>query len=555
MVSKLIKNGTSIMFQRQSTILSAAGVMMALTVGSAILGLYKQHMLAGLAVPSTLDALDAFEAAFRVPNLVFQIVVAGALNAAFIPVFGELISRKQAANGWKLAIDLMNITMILFGVAALIIVIVAEPFVHYFVAPGFDAEKLKMTADLTRLMMISPILLGLSAFLSGSLQVFHRFFIPALAPILYNLGTILGIWLLYPVFGVWGIAYGVIAGSVAHLLVQWPLAHHLGFRFAWSWRWRDALVQKVGKLMLPRTIGLSIDQLEALVASMLISTLGAGSMLMFGRVFSLVAFPISFFGVSIAQASLPTLSKEAVEDMQAFRQTLLTTFHQILYLIVPVVVLLTVLKLPVVRVILNFPDWTQTLVAAQVLLFFTPMLVAQAALHLWVRGFYALKDTVSPLIAAAVGVIVSVFVMVLTLAPLGMRGVGVGMTVGSYASLFVLIYLMWKRLGGFTLSNLVIPAVRILVSGAIMAVAVYLPIKPIESLFLDTTTTLNLVFLSALVSWFGMSLYLLVTWLLGSEEIVMFIRLAHKVRSLREAIIKVPASYQESFSGDITTET
>ena len=543
------------MFQRQSTILSAAGVMMVLTVGSAILGLYKQHMLAGLAEVNYLDALDAFEAAFRIPNLIFQLVIAGALNAAFIPVFGDMIAKKKEGSAWKLAVDLINVAAVVFAVVAAIILIAAEPFVRYFVAPGFEPEKLQLTANLTRLLMISPILLGVSAFLSGGLQVHHRFFIPAVAPILYNLGAILGIGLLFPMFGVWGIVYGVLLGSLAHLLVQIPLAYHLGFRYHLSWGWKDAMVKKVSKLMLPRTIGLSIDQLETLVAGMLISMLGSGALLMYGRVFSLVAFPISFFGVSIAQASLPTLSKEAVEDVDAFRSTLLTTFHQILYLIVPVMVLMTVLKLPVIRVVLNFPEWTQTLEAAQILLSFTPMLGAQAAIHLWVRGFYALKDTVSPLLAGAVGVVVSVFIMVVTLAPLGIPGIGIGMTIGSFATLGILIVLMARRIGGFTWSNLVIPAFRILLSGAIMALAVYLPIKPIEALFLDTATTINLILLSILVSWFGMSLYLLVSWLLGSAEIVMFIRLAHKLRSWCEALVKMPAAYQENFPSEVSSDT
>lgn len=554
MVSNWLKSGTNLMFQRQTTILSAAGVMMILTFGSAVLGLYKQHMLAGLAVPANLDALDAFEAAFRLPNLFFQLLIAGALNAAFIPVFGELMSRGRESDAWRLTTNLINVAMVLFAVVGVVIFIFAEPFVHYFVAPGFDSEKLALTADLTRLMMLSPIILGASAFLSGSLQVHHRFIVPALAPILYNLGTILGIWLLYPTYGVQGIAYGVIIGSIAHLLIQVPLAARLGFRYRLSWAWKDEAVRKVGRLMVPRALGLSIDQLEVLVASMLISTLGAGSLLMFGRVFSLVTFPIAFFGVSIAQASLPTLSKEAVEDIDAFRGTLLTTFHQILYLIVPVAVLLTVLKLPVVRIVLNFPDWNQTLVAAQVLLAFTPMLIAASAMHLWVRGFYAVQDTVSPLMAAAIGVVVSVFVAILTLSTLGMRGVGLGMTVGSFLSLGVLIYLMSQRIGGFNWSNLFMPAFRILISGALMAVVVYLPIKPLEALFLDTATTLNLIFLCVLVSWFGMTVYLFVSWVMGSEEIVMFIRLAHKLRSWREAFVKLPAAYQEGFGGDVTQE-
>lgn len=566
MVSKWIKNGTNLMFQRQTTILSAAGVMMVLTVGSAALGLYKLHLLSSLDVVTNRDLLDAYKMAFALPDLIFQMVIAGALNAAFIPVFGEMMARKQDESAWKLAVNLINIAIVIFAVVAVVLFIAAEPFVHYFVAPGFEPDKLALTANLTRLMMVSPILLGVSAFLSGSLQVHHRFFIPAIAPILYNLGAIVGIWLFViqdsawagawvPDFGIWWLAYGVLFGSLLHLAIQIPLAWHLGFRYQPTWRWKDAVVRKVGKLMVPRTIGLSIDQLESLVSKMLVSTLGTGSPFLFGQVFSLVTFPISFFGVSIAQAAFPTLSKEAVENKDVFRTTLLTTFHQILYLIVPVVVLLTVLKLPAVRVILNFPDWTRTLVAAQVLLVFTPMLIAQSSIHLWVRGFYALKDSVSPVAAGAAGVIVSVFISVVTLPSLGMRGLGIGMTLGSFVTLGVLIYLMSKRLGGFNWSNLVLPAFRILLSGAIMAVAVYLPIKPIEALFLDTATTLNLILLSALVSWFGLSLYLLVSWLLGSEEIVMFIRLAHKLRSWRAALVKMPAAYQQGFSGEMTSDS
>lgn len=533
--------------------MSAAGVLMTLTLGSALLGLYKQHALAALYTSSSANALDAFTAAFRLPDLVFQMVVAGGLNAAFIPVFGEMTAHKQTADAWKLAANLMNIILVVFAFVALIILLFANQLV-YVVSPEYSPEKLALVANLTRVMMISPIVLGVSAFLSGGLQVHHRFLIPALAPILYNLGIIAGIAWLYPRFGVWGLTYGVILGSLLHLAVQIPVAWHLGFRFRLSFRWKDAVVQRVGKLMLPRTVGLSIDQLESQVATILVSTLGDGAMFLYARVFSIVTLPISFFGVSIAQAAFPTLSREAVSDKDAFRQTLLTTFHQILFLIVPVAVLLTVLKLPVVRVILNYHDWTSTLVTAQVLLAFTPMLVAQSAVHLWVRGFYALKDTVSPIAAAAAGVIASVFISVVTLPALGMRGLGIGMTVGSFVSLAILIWLMKKRLGGFGWTNLYLPVLRIALSGAIMAAAVYLPIKPIEAVFLDTSRTLDLIFLSALVTWFGLSLYLLVAWILGSEEIVMFIRLAHRLRSWREAVTKVPAAYQDGFSAEINTE-
>jgi putative peptidoglycan lipid II flippase len=273
---------------------------------------------------------------------------------------------------------------------------------------------------------------------------------------------------------------------------------------------------------------------------MLVSTLGAGAFFLFSQVFSLIAFPISFIAVSISQASLPTLTKEANENIAIFRQTLLSTFHQILYLVVPITVLMVVLKLPITRVVFNFPVWNDTLVVAQVLLVFAPAIIAQSAIHLWVRGLYALQDTVSPLTAGAVGVVTSVMVSVLTLSTLGMRGVALGMVAGGFVTLFLLMYFMLRKVGGFSWSGVMAPVARILFAGAIMAIAVYLPVRPMEGVLFDTSRTADLVMLSVVVGGFGLSLYLFVTWILGSAEIVLFIKVAHKLRKWREAFVRFP---------------
>lgn len=541
MVNKIIKNGTNLMFQRQSTILSAAAVLMIMSAGIALLGLIKLHLLSGLYVDAESKlVLDAFKAAFRIPDLIFQVLVVGALNAAFIPVFGELISKKDTNAAWTTVSSMINTSLVFFAVVAAVVFVAAEPFVHYFVAPDFSGEKLQLTADLTRALMISPILLAASAFLTGSIQVHHRFMVPALAPLFYNLGIIAGILWLYPEFGVWGLVYGVLIGSVFHLAVQIPMARHLGFRYQMVLGWRDAVVQRISKLMLPRTIGLGIDQLELLVAGMLVSTLGDGAFFLFTQVFSLIAFPISFIAVSISQASLPTLTKEVNEDINLFRQTLLSTFNQIMYLVVPIAVLMVVLKLPITRMIFNFPNWTDTLVVAQVLLVFAPAIVAQSAIHLWVRGLYALQDTVSPLTAGAIGVITSVVVSIAMLSTLGMRGIALGMVAGGFVTLVLLMYFMFRKIGGFSWSTVVAPLARILFAGAIMAVAVYLPVRPMESVLFDTSRTIDLVMLSIVVGGFGLSLYLFVTWILGSAEIVLFIKVAHKLRKWREAFVRFP---------------
>jgi putative peptidoglycan lipid II flippase len=553
MVYRLIKNGTNLMFQRQTTIMSAAGVLMVMSLGSAILGFIGVRMLNGLAVTtSAKDGLDAFKAAFQIPDLMFQVLVAGALNAAFIPMFGELIAKKHREKAWLLTTQLLNIVLVVFGVIGLVVFIFAEPLTKLIVTPGYTHDKLALTAELTRLMMVSPILLGISGFLTGSIQVHRRFIVPALAPILYNVGGLVGIVWLYPRFGVHGLAYGIILGAVLHLLIQLPLALHLGFRYRPIFNFKDKAVLQVGKLMVPRTVGLSIDKLETLVASMLVSTLGSGSLLLFSHVFSLITFPVLFFGVSIAQASLPTLATEALDNLDDFRQTLLTTFHQILFLIVPVTVLLVVLKLPITRLALNFPEWeTQTLEAAQLLLFFAPGLIAQASIHLWVRGFYALQDTVSPLKAAAAGVIVSVGVALLTISTLGMRGIALGMVVGGFGTLMVLMWLMRKRLGGFSWDSLYLPTLRILFCGFLMSVVVYFSFKAVEEYVIETSTTLNLLMLSLMVSWLGGTLYLFISWLLGSNEVLLFFGFAQKLRKWREAFVRIP-NYQEPATSTAT---
>ena len=157
MVSRWLKDSTNLMFQRQTTILSAAGVLMAMSLGSAILGLYKIHAFSALLSPENAILTGAFKAAFKLPDFIFQVVVAGALNAAFIPVYGELFARKKDDESWRLASSVMTATLIFFGILSVIVLIFAEPFVKIIIAPRFTGEKLELTAQLTRLMMVSPL--------------------------------------------------------------------------------------------------------------------------------------------------------------------------------------------------------------------------------------------------------------------------------------------------------------------------------------------------------------------------------------------------------------
>ncbi len=533
------------MFQRQTTILSAAGVLMIMAIGGAALGLIKLHLLTGLLNPNSADSLDAFQFAFTIPDFVFNILIIGALNAAFIPIFGQLVHKNKTKESWHVLASMINTAALFFGVISLVVFLTAD-YIIPLLARDFTASQLEITIRLTKLLMISPILLGVSAFITGAIQVHHRFFIPALAPFLYNVGAIFGIIYLYPQFGVDGLAYGILIGSVMHLLLQIPMIYHLGYRHSLRLGWATNPVQRIAKLTLPRSLGVGVDRVEVVVITMLLATISSGGLFLFTKIQTLIAFPISFFGVSIAQAALPTLTKEAAENVDEFRTTLFTTFHQILYLVVPVTVLMIILKLPIIRMVGNLDDWTLTLEAAQVLLWLAPAIIAQSAIHLWARASYALEDSVLPLLAGSVGVVLTVLLSIVTLDLLGMKGIALGMVIGSFVTVALLIYFVHRRIGGFTWSSFYMPILRIGVCGAIMAVAVYWPVKPMESALFDTSKTADLILLSVVVSGFGLSLYLFISWILGSKEIVMFLKVANQLRSWREAFVRFPATYSNT---------
>lgn len=387
-----------------SNVHSAALILGAAGLFSRILGVLRDRLLAGHFGAGR--ELDIYYTAFQIPDLVSLVFVLGAGSAAILPIFQDALSRdKKEAH--KLISHLVTLFLgVSIGVA--LIFLLVTPFLVRFIAPGFSIEERQAAAVLTQIMLISPILLGLSSIFSAVLQSFQRFWAFALAPVLYNVGIIAGIIFFVPAFGLKGLALGVIAGSFLHLLIQLQPVMVLGFTpRVMPHLFKDTLnqffmgpVSQVFRLSFPRFLSLAVTQITLVVLVAIGSTLAVGSIAVFKLANNLFFVPIGIFGVSYAVALFPKLSTAFIEkDSKSFFAELFLGLKSILFWIVPSSVLFIVLRAHIVRVALGAGafSWEDTRLSAAVLGILALAMFAEGISSLLIKGFYALENTWRPL--------------------------------------------------------------------------------------------------------------------------------------------------------------
>lgn len=519
----MVKNLLSLLSTRQTKILSGAVVLMSTVVVSKLLGLSRDRLLVHNFNP---NEVATFFAAFRIPDLMFQIMIFGALSVAFIPVFTDLSSKKGEKVAFDFAVNILNIFLLALILISIITAIFATTLVS-LVVPGFSLEQRQVTASLTQIILLGQILLAIGALFSGISQSYQRFIIPALAGIFYNLGIILGIVFLTKWFGIFGAAFGVVIGAALHVAIQIPLVTHLGFRVNLSFDFLNTGVREVLRLMSMRTIGLSLEQINETVGIILASIISTASVTYLTFAQHLQTVPIGLFGATIAQAALPILSKEQSRgDIESFKATLRTTMHQILFLTLPATAVLVVLRIPAVRLVFGASqfDWEATVLTGRAVAFLAVGLAAQAIILLLVRGFYALKDTKTPLITSLVTVSlnISLSIFLVLYLHLDVWSLGIAYSISTFIALVLLLYFLDKKLGGFTTDELLRPIFKMFFAALLSAAALYLPIKALDQLVIDTTRTVNLILLTGIASTFGLSVYYILVWALRVKEVETF---------------------------------
>lgn len=548
---------------QQTSIFSAATVIMLMVVASRVLGLVRQRTLAYFFTPGD---LALFFAAFRLPDLVFEVLVFGTFSSAFIPVFTNAL-KKGKKEAWQIASTVTNLGLLVFIPVAVIVIFFADRL-YGFLAPGFGPDHQDQIVLLSRILFAAQGFFVISYVLTAVLESSRRFLIPAIAPLFYNLGIIFGTLFFAKPLGLLGPVIGVVIGAASHFLIQLPLAHRLGFRFSQKIT-IDSGVKKIGKLALPRIIEVSFLQVAKTVELFLASLISTASYTYFTFGNSLQLLPVGIFGTSVAKAALPTLARQT-ESPDEFRKTLFNALYQVSFLILPIAAILVVLRIPLVRLVFGTDifSWEATVQTGMVVSAFGFGVVFQAMAALLARGFYALHDTKTPVAISISTIILNVLLDFILIKGFGFPawGLAAAFSAASFIQVVCLFIFMTKRLSLRPNLALLLPFVKSVFASIISGAVMFFILKffdrsvwvkrlsflgkldgkniPFEKFVLDTRFTGNLLILTFFVIAIGGVVYYFMSVLLRSKELDYFIGLVRRMMVVRK-VAPVPAKEEE----------
>jgi len=527
-------------FNSQTKSITSAAFLVGISaIASGALGLIRDRLLAGRFGAG--EELDIYFAAFRIPDFVYGILITGGIAAVFLPVFSEYF-KKSEKEAWEFTNNLLNCFLVLLVVLCGILVILA-PWVINLVAPGFSPEKKDLTVSLTRIMFLSPILFGLSNIFSGILQYFNRFLVYSIAPILYNLGIIIGIVFFVPAFGLYGLAYGVILGALLYWLLQIPAARSSGYRYSPLFNFKYPGLVKSFKLMIPRTIGAAAYNINLIVITAIASTMTAGSIAIFNFSNNIQYFPVGLFGTSFAIAAFPALSQSwAEKSREKFLEVFSSTFRQILFLIIPVSLLLFVFRAQAVRLILGTGQfgWLETRMTAASLGIFCLGIFASAFTPFLARVFYSFQDTRTPVIISLLSMGLNIGLCFLLTYFLGFSNIFQKITVSvlklqeiqnvsvlglpmalSFSAIFqfsLLLVFLKKKLSDIKLREICSSLGKILLASFLMGISSFFSLRLIAG-FMQINTFLTLLLQSGISLIIGILVFWRTLVLLKSSEL------------------------------------
>ena len=478
----------------QNTVTGAAVILTIAVLLSRVLGLLRDRLLAGSFGASI--NLDIYFAAFRIPDLVYSVIFAGGVIVSLLPLFSELYN-KDKEKSWDTVNNILSLFTVAYIVSSILFFIYTPQIISSMVS-GFDESSIQTTIALTRLIFVSVFFFGLSSIFSTILNYFNRFVSYSLAPIIYNLGIIFGIIFLSPYFGVFGAGLGVIIGSILHFLIQLPSAIKCGYRYKFIVDFNNPALKEFIGLIIPRTIASSSSQVNFIVITFIASGIGAGAISVFNLSNNLRYLPIGIIGVSFATAIFPLLSKLWTESKkEEYFKEFRKVFNEVMYISFPIGVLIFVLRNEIVDIVLrtgNFGSAAATITAAALGLYFLST-AAQCLVPILLRGFFSLKDTITPTAVAIFFVLanivlsfffVSVFngsnlLVTLTKTILGLDGTAnfsvlglvVAFNVGLVLEFMLLFYFFYKTVGDFGIKEIFITFLKVLFSSTVMGIAAW----------------------------------------------------------------------------------
>ncbi|HEY3289712.1 MAG TPA: murein biosynthesis integral membrane protein MurJ [Anaerolineae bacterium] len=490
---------------------------------------------------------DAFNAAFRIPELLFSLLAGGALASAFIPTFTARLSQNQQHSAWRLARTIAGLVFAFMSIVAIAAAVLAPFIIRTIVAPGFDDAQVDLTVGLMRLMLISTVIFGVSGLMMGVLQANNSFLMPAIAPSIYNFGIIFGALVLRSL-GIYGVAIGVVLGAALHLLVQLPALVSV-------WRKSKAEaastanepmpelqsdIRNVIRLMGPRILGLGAVQVNLIVTVSLASGMGEGAVSALNIAFATLILPQAAIAQAIATVLFPTISAHAARgEREQFAHTLTRAINVVIALSAPAAIGLILLGQPIIRILFERNTFTSesTSAVAFALMWYGVGLVGHSVLEVVTRGFYALQDTMRPVILSVVSMAANIALSLLLaglfrsldLPPFG--GLALANSIATGVETAVLYALLARRVPELNQHQTLVAAVKSSLATIVMAVSIWLWLS-----FLGNGVIAALVaIVAALIVYIGAS------WLLGSDETRYVLEMAQMRLGRRKAVATVGA--------------
>lgn len=453
-------------------------------MASRVLGLARDTALAAYFGASASPQMDAFNVAFRIPNLLRDLFAEGAMTAAFVPTFTRTLKAQGTEAAWRVGNLVMNALLVVTGVLVVLGMVFAPEITILLADERFTSRPgaLDLTVQLTRIMLPFLTLLAVATAMMGMLNSLRRFFIPSLSPAMFNVASILSVFTLVPLMGrldlqpIVAIAIGTLLGGLGQILLQWPQLRREGFRYTPIVDVRDPAVLEILRLMGPATLGLAAVQVNVFVNTHLATGQEQGAVSWLQYAFRLMYLPIGLFGVSIATAALPAISRHAADDdLRAIRGTVSRGLRMMLMLNVPAMVGLMVLAEPIVALIYERLAFTprDTASTAAALVFYAPGLLGYSAVKIASPTFYSLRDARTPVTVSVISIGANLAMNLVLVQVMGYRGLALGTAIAALLNAVLLLGLLRRRIGGIDGRRVAISLVKIMVASLVMGIAAH----------------------------------------------------------------------------------
>ena len=427
------------------------------TLVSALLGLFRDRLLNSYYLGTYPTGIDAYTAAFTIPDFMFFILTSGALAVSFIPVFNQRLATGNKKSAWELSSSLINLLAVLTLITSVLIMIFADPLIRYIVSPGLDESGMVLAINMTRVIAINPFLFSIATVLTSVQQAVGRFVFYAFAPAIYNIGIIIGItwftgginlfgWQLFE-GGIMGVALGVILGAVMQLIVSLIGLFGLGMDYDFKIYWKNQGFRSILKLLPARSLDQGIDYVNGIVNTNLSSRMGAGAVRSFNQATSLHQMPINLIGVAISTAFFPKLTEELGSgDNEEFYDTFRKALRTITWIALPVAIITFFARGYVVSFISNIGNNDSNGTIASVLGTLVIAIFARSVFHIASRGFYAFQDTKTPFVVSIVAIgLTIVLSVVFYLSGWGVDGLGLAQSIGAIVEIIILLFILQRR--------------------------------------------------------------------------------------------------------------